>query len=173
MSSSLSATLTATLQATYQNSNSISTPIDQPAVTQKESLQNGTGANKAQKIAYGQWAFTPGQVQTINLSSLTDSFGVSFSLVGVGVKGLFFQNLTTTTGSFFEIRPGASNGWVVLPSGSDYSPFWTTSRGLVLGAGGVHVDTAPVDSFQVPDGTHCTIDIYSALAATLNWFIWG
>lgn len=173
MASSFSGTFLTTFQGTYNNSNAISTPSDSPTLSQKTSYANGGAANQASKLAYGQLVFTGGQTQTIDLSSLTDPLGIGFSLVSVGVKGFFFYNLTTTTGSYFTFTPSGTNGWIVTSSGSTYGPFDSSTRKVLIGAGGRWCDESPVDSFAVPDNTHCRIDIFAALAATLNYAIWG
>jgi hypothetical protein len=173
VASSFSGSLLATFQASYSNSNALSTPTDPPVISQKNTYTNGGAALQATKLAYAQLTFTPAQTQTLDLSSLTDPFGVVFTLVGVGVKGLVFFNTTITAGSWFTVAPGASNGWIVTASGVNYGVFSASTQKIFFGAGGKLILEAPTDSFQVPDNTHSKIDIYSQLAATLNYCIWG
>jgi hypothetical protein len=173
VASSLSATILATLQATYSNANALSTPSDSLTITQNTKLTNGVAANQGTKLAYGQLTFTAGQTQTLNLASLTDPFGSTFSLVNVGVKGLLFINTTATAGAWVTMLPGATNGWVVTQTGTTYSPFATSTQKVTLGSNGMLLLQAPQDSFAVPDSSHCQIDIYSQLISTVSYAVWG
>lgn len=173
MATNLSATMLATLSAQYSNANALSTPSDSPVITQSLKFTNGGSANQATKIAYGQLTFTAAQTQTLNLNSLTDPLGATFSLVTVGVKGILVINTTSTSGAWITVGPGASNGWTVTQTGSTYSPFANTNQKVTLGSGGILLLEAPQDGFAVPDTSHCQIDIYSQLAATISYAIWG
>lgn len=94
---------------------------------------SGVTADQVDKIHAKTYSFTASTSQTINLQSLLDIEGGTFSLARVRVLAIRVKS--TTDGAYLSVEPDATNGWdnsLLLPGGFRVLAKTTTNDGFVV-----------------------------------------
>ena len=157
----LSVVLKAGIRGTQTNALDLGTvalPIDvQASIT----LDNGTGANQADKIFTDTRTVTTGATDSIDLAgSLTDAFGATITLARV--KAILVKAASGNTTDLSIGRP-ASNGVPMFSAVSD---------AIVIRPGGVFFWAAPdATAIAVTAGTGDLLSIINAAGASANYDI--
>jgi hypothetical protein len=111
---------------------------------------SGTSADQFNRIHAKQYAFSGGTAVNVDLSSLADILGSSFSLAAPGKVRVFAaQVLSTTDGDKVTFTPAGSNGWAALfgSGGLVVHPSTSANAGFFLAV-------APNTAGYVADSTH-------------------
>jgi len=157
----LSVVLKAGVRGTQTNALDLGTvalPIDvQASIT----LDNGTGANQADKVFTDTRTVTTGATDSIDLAgSLTDAFGATITLARV--KAILVKAASGNTTDLSIGRP-ASNGVPMFSAVSD---------AIVIRPGGVFFWAAPdATAIAVTAGTGDLLSIINAAGASANYDI--
>jgi len=157
----LSVVLKAGVRGTQTNALDLGTvalPIDvQASIT----LDNGTGANQADKVFTDTRTVTTGATDSIDLAgSLTDAFGATITLARV--KAILVKAASGNTTDLSVARP-AANGAVLSSAASD---------AIVVKPGGVFFWAAPdATAIPVTAGTGDLLSIINAAGASANYDI--
>jgi hypothetical protein len=157
----LSVTLKAGIRGTQTNAldlGTVSLPID---VQASIALDNGTGANQADKLFTDTRTVTTGATDSIDLAgSLTDAFGATITLARV--KAIMVTSAAGNTTDIQVARP-ASNGVVLFSAVSD---------AIVVKPGGVFFWAAPdATAIPVTGGTGDLLSIINAAGASATYNI--
>lgn len=131
----------------------------------------GTAADQFNRVHLKQYSFSGGTADSVDLSSLTDILGASFSLAAPGKVRIFAaQVLSTTDGDHVTFTPGATSGWAALfgSGGLIVQPSSLVNAGFFLAV-------APNTAGFVVDSTHKTFDMTPATSGSfaLNLLIAG
>jgi hypothetical protein len=134
----------------------VALPID---VQASIALDNGTGANQADKVFTDTRTVTTGATDSLDLAgTLTDAFGVTFTIARV--KAILVKAASANTTDLSIARP-AANGLVLFSAASD---------AIVIKPGGVFFWAAPdATAIPVTAGTGDLLSIINAAGASANY----
>jgi hypothetical protein len=119
-----------------------------------ESLSDGTGSNRAQKVGLASFSLTGGASVTFDLTAFPGPFAnVNFSLV----KECIVDNASTDATNVLEVGNAASNPWL--------SPFRGTTPRVACDPGAAIRLNSPIVGFAV-SGTNKSIKITNTGAGT-------
>lgn len=134
----LSLSLKAGIRGNHTSTLDLGTPAFPIDVSAAVTLDNGTGANQADRVFTDTRTVTTGATDSLDVAgSLTDAFGATITMARV--KALYIKSASTNTTDLQLTRP-ASNG---VPL------FAATSDAIVIKPGGVFFWAAP-DATAIP-----------------------
>ena len=126
-------------------------------------LANGTSANQADKVYAVSGTISSGTPLDLDLTALTDVFGVAVNMAEV--VGFLLRNKSTTATQTLTVGNAASNAWVAWQSG--------TTPAVVIGPEGCLLWWSPSDGAAVTGTTKVLRIAASAASVAYEFIIFG